>query len=274
MSKISIITICYNEPNLEKTCESIVNQSCQDFEWVVVDGASNDETQKIWEKYKYRINKFISEPDNGIYNASNKGIKLATSEYLNFMNAGDSFHSADVIEKLLSSDFDNSDVVYGDTNYLPNQNGKIIDYEAPKDTDNNLLICRNINTQAMFIKKELFEKYGYYNEEYKVLADWDRTLCFYKNNAKFLYIPIIVADYDTNGISTTNTERTSIEIEKLRLSYYSEKEIKDTIRFFKIKNRKKYNNIFERIFSIDRNYSKTFDVITILGIKIHRKKHI
>ena len=69
MNKVTIITICYNEPNLEQTCESIVNQTWQDFEWIVIDGGSNKETLDVFEKYKHRIDKFVSEPDNGIYNA-------------------------------------------------------------------------------------------------------------------------------------------------------------------------------------------------------------
>ena len=99
MKKLSIITICYNEPNLEETCKSIVNQTWQDFEWIVVDGGSNEETQKIWDKYKYRIDKFISEPDNGRYNAMNKGIAQAHGEFLNFMNSGDFFYNNLFIRK-------------------------------------------------------------------------------------------------------------------------------------------------------------------------------
>ena len=75
---ISIITVCYNEPNLEATCESVVAQTEQNFEWVVIDGGSDIKTQRIWQKYRHRINKFVSEKDSGIYNAMNKGIRLAT----------------------------------------------------------------------------------------------------------------------------------------------------------------------------------------------------
>ena len=98
MKKLSIITICYNEPDLEKTCRSIVNQTWQDFEWIVIDGGSNEETLAIFDKYKYRIDKFVSEPDNGIYNACNKGIKLAESEYVQLLNAGDSYYDTKVLE--------------------------------------------------------------------------------------------------------------------------------------------------------------------------------
>ena len=97
--KLSIITICYNEPNIEKTCESIINQTWQDFEWIVIDGGSTDGTLEILNKYKTRINKLISEPDKGIYNALNKGIKFAKGEWLNFMNGGDRFCDNLVLEK-------------------------------------------------------------------------------------------------------------------------------------------------------------------------------
>ena len=88
---LTIITVCRNEPNIERTCESIVSQTWQDFEWIVVDGASTDGTLDILEKYKDRIDVFVSEPDTGIFNAMNKGIRLAHGEFLNFMNGGDEF---------------------------------------------------------------------------------------------------------------------------------------------------------------------------------------
>ena len=75
---ISIITVCYNEPNLKATCESVVAQTEQNFEWIVIDGGSDEKTQQIWQKYRHRINKFVCEKDSGIYNAMNKGIRLAT----------------------------------------------------------------------------------------------------------------------------------------------------------------------------------------------------
>lgn len=85
MKKLSIITICLNEPNVEKTCESIVKQTWRDFEWIVIDGGSNADTLAIFEKYKGRIDKFISEPDEGIYDACNKGIKLASDEFVEWL---------------------------------------------------------------------------------------------------------------------------------------------------------------------------------------------
>ena len=122
MKKLSIITINYNEPNLKKTCESIVNQSWQDFEWIVIDGGSNEKNLAIFEQYKHRIDKFISEPDNGIYDAYNKGINLATGEYLNFMNAGDCFYSDKILERFIAQN-SKADILYGDTNAVYENRG-------------------------------------------------------------------------------------------------------------------------------------------------------
>ena len=89
--QLSIATVCYNEKDIGRTCESIVSQSCQDFEWIVVDGGSTDGSLEVIKHYKERIDILISEPDNGIYDAMNKGIRLAKGKWINFMNGGDTF---------------------------------------------------------------------------------------------------------------------------------------------------------------------------------------
>lgn len=94
---LSIITVCLNEPLLQRTCESIVNQTFQNFEWIVIDGGSNEATLNIFERYKYRINYFVSESDGGIYFGMNKGIQQAHGTWLNFMNAGDLFINYNIL---------------------------------------------------------------------------------------------------------------------------------------------------------------------------------
>ena len=122
--KLSIITICYNiKDEIERTCKSIVGQTWQDFEWIVVDGGSTDGTLEVLKKYSDRIDILISEKDSGIYNAMNKGIKLANGEWLNFMNGGDNFASNDVLEKVFKNKNYEADILYGDMSY--HKNGKI-----------------------------------------------------------------------------------------------------------------------------------------------------
>ena len=100
MQKLSVITICYNDINIERTCESIVNQSWQDFEWIVIDGGSKKEIIDIINTYKSRINTFISDPDHGVYNAYNKGLNLAQGEFANFLNSGDNYRDSNVLKNI------------------------------------------------------------------------------------------------------------------------------------------------------------------------------
>ncbi len=197
--KLSIITICYNEKQIRRTCESIVNQSWQDFEWIVVDGGSTDETLDILRDYKDRIDVLISEKDNGVYDAMNKGIKKASGEWLSFMNGGDSFYSSDVLKKTFGSsqNFDTG-ILYGST-YTPEKE-KFRKY--PKKLDRLYFIGKNINHQSTFIRRNLFEKYGLYDDKMKIAADFDKWCQFMTNGEKFQSLNFCVAANDLLGISS------------------------------------------------------------------------
>lgn len=271
--KLSIITVCYNEPNLEKTCESIINQTWQNFEWIVIDGGSNETTQKIWDKYKYRIDKFISEPDNGIYNASNKGLKLASGEYVIFMNAGDVFFDKDVLSFYnFFSDNNKADVYYGETEFLYGRKVVSHDYisRSPHNMTKSFFISSNICTQSVFIKKSLFEEQGMFNEDYKIVSDYDRWIKFIDAGSSFMYMPIIVSSFDMNGLSNNLKYNTLLASERNKVlkMYYTDEEINKAK-----KNYKANYTILENIFSIKNNQNKTHKVITILGsrIKIRRR---
>lgn len=215
---LSIITICYNEKQIERTCKSIVNQTWQNFEWIVVDGGSTDGTLDILNKYKDRINILISEPDTGIYNAMNKGIKLATGTYLNFMNGGDAFYENTVLEKVFKDKTYTDDVLYG--NYCGIHNNIQRPYLCPPKIEPEMWLYRTINHQSSFIKKEAFNKYGFYNENYKIASDFEQFVLFHKNNCSFKYLPLTISLFDMEGISNSNItnsikERRQIEKELL-----------------------------------------------------------
>ena len=171
MIKISIVTICYNEPDLEKTCQSIVNQSCQDFEWIVIDGGSNQETLDIFKKYEYRIDKFISEHDDGRYNAMNKGINLASGDYINFLNAGDYYTDNLVLQKIIDSGLD-KDIVYGNLTICDEENCTL--KSDPDKISAAYFLTESLPHPASFIRKTLFEKYGKYNEELVIASDLEK----------------------------------------------------------------------------------------------------
>lgn len=237
---LSIITICYNEKQIERTCQSIVDQTWQDFEWIVVDGGSTDGTLDVLNKYRDRINILISEPDKGIYNAMNKGIKLATGKWLNFMNGGDRFYNNCTLEQIFKNKTYHADVLYGRCMLFDNE------LYLPHDYVHNLTMSyfrdSSLCHQSSFIKRELFNLYGLYNENYKVVSDYEKFVIFFKNNCTFQYIPDIVSLFDSQGISTLNWKKCKSEHEK---AYFSI-----------VKNIKQYDVSFFKYFRFTKKIPK------------------
>lgn len=210
---LTIITICYNEPDVFRTCESIIQQTYQNFQWIVIDALSNKKIQNIFERYKRRIDVFISEPDDGIYNAYNKGLKLAKGKYINFMNAGDSYFSPKILEVIFKKRKNlNSGIIYGNT-YRVIKDLSFI-YRYPEKLSVDFFIKGCLNTQSVFIKRSLFDEFGYFNEEYKICADYEKYCQFFKNNVKFMYINNVIACYYCNGISSDPKNREKLLQEK------------------------------------------------------------
>lgn len=153
---ITIITVTYNSVNtLEKTINSVINQTYPNIEYIIVDGNSNDGTIDIIKKYCNKISRWISEPDNGVYDAMNKGIKLAKGEWLNFMNSGDTFASNQVLEKVFNQIYaEETKFIYSDyfVYDFRNRFRKII-----ASRDKGILLH-----QSIIYKKELHDIYGYY----------------------------------------------------------------------------------------------------------------
>ena len=202
-AKISIITICYNADNLERTCESIVTQDRDDFEWVVIDGGSSDEHQKIFDKYKSRMDYFVSEPDKGIYDAMNKGILAATGEYVIFMNAGDSFYDTNILSHVMRfMETDDSDIIYGIAkcdNDKKNEK-QMIRIHSREITDRFWFDACPPH-QAMFYKRKCFMDIGLYRTDYRIFSDKVQNTIFYRAGAKYSFIDRVIANFDTSGVS-------------------------------------------------------------------------
>lgn len=219
--KLSIITINYNNRDgLKKTIESVIAQTVKDFEWVVIDGGSTDGSKELIEEYSNHIDYYVSEPDGGIYNAMNKGIKASHGEYLQFLNSGDFFHAHNTLEIVLPLLAD-KDIYVGRINSVGKTNDSIEDQSdfSPEGILKKLTFTW-LPHQASFIRKKVFETYGYYREDQRIVSDWwayFRSLVI--GNATIESIPVMIAEYDTTGISATHRKKAVLEQEKLLNEY-------------------------------------------------------
>jgi len=203
--KLSIITINLNNSSgLKKTCLSVITQTFKEFEWIIIDGGSKDDSVDIIKQYSNYITYWISEADSGVYNAMNKGIKNATGEYLLFLNSGDyllhPWTLQEVIDEIKITQ--NVDVYYSDAVLNTYQLCK-----SPKEVTLDFFIKGMINHQNCIIKRELF-KHRLYDENYQIVADWYffiKELIDYR--ITFLHIKTNIAIFDTYGISNSISEK-------------------------------------------------------------------
>jgi len=217
--KLSIITINYNNASgLSKTLESVFNQTFRDFEYIVIDGNSTDGSVELIKRYEdSSVENFswISEPDTGIYNAMNKGIRMAKGEYVQFLNSGDILAAKDVTEKMLFELKVESEKLNDNTNSIPVLYGNMM-----KQTPKRLLRDKGfagrqptmldfytgtLNHSPAYIKRSLFDTYGLYDETLKIVSDWKWYLQVIALNGVIpVYTDIDVTVFDMNGISTVN----------------------------------------------------------------------
>ena len=220
---ISIITIAKNEEkSIERTILSVINQSAiNEIEYIVIDGKSSDNTLEIIKKYKDKISKIISEPDFGIYNAMNKGIKAANGDYILFLNAGDVLFCNKTIEKILPKL--NCDLVFGDI-LIRDKNGKnsTIEYDFIDDFE---LFYKSLPHPCTFIKKECFLKLDLYDETKKIMSDWQWFLKYFNLKGKYKYIKTPVAIFYLGGVSTKKETKYLRKKERaeVRNIYYSKR---------------------------------------------------
>jgi glycosyltransferase involved in cell wall biosynthesis len=201
MPKISIITINYNNlEGLKRTMESVVNQTWREFEYIVIDGGSTDRSAAYIASQSENIDYWVSEPDNGIYNAMNKGIAKATGEYLLFLNSGDHFYSNMVLEK--NNHFiGNHDLVYFDLHINGDETSKI--FKLPEKLRFSYLYLGTLPHPTTFIRKELFDTVGVYDENLKIVSDWKFfILALFKHNCNYCKVNETLSTFYLDGISS------------------------------------------------------------------------
>lgn len=210
--KLSIITINYNNAaGLKKTLDSVAFQTCTDFEHIIVDGASTDGSVDIIREYENTLASrlsplashltWLSEPDTGIYNAMNKGVRLAKGEYTLMLNSGDYLVDEHVVEKVIPL-LDGTDIIQGNTISVI-KNEKILNRGYAKSNISFIDVMKgHFLHQASFCRRVLFEKYGMFDESYRINGDtvfYAKCLGF--GNASFRYVDLNIAFFDTSGIS-------------------------------------------------------------------------
>lgn len=221
--KYSIITINYNnKEGLKKTIQSVLSQTYYDYEFIIIDGGSTDGSVEVIKQNANHIDYWVSEPDGGRYPAMNKGIKQAKGNYLNFMNSGDTFYSADVLEDIAKMNY-TEDIITG--GYYNMEKGKkhII---KPQEVTLLTMFKNTFNHQATFYKRDLFGK-RLYDETYVIQSDAKfNYLSIIYDNCTVRIIDYIIAIYDLNGISS-NLEIVDKEWERLLAELFPPRILKD-----------------------------------------------
>ncbi len=265
---ISIITINFNDlEGLKRTMTSVLEQTWQEFEYIVIDGGSSDGSKEYIESHQEKINYWVSEPDTGIYNGMNKGIKASTGEYLLFLNSGDEFYSSMVLEQNENL-IHTQDLIYFDICLIFPQEQKIHHY--PNSLSFNTFKNGAIGHPTTFIKNDMFNKIGLYDENLKIVSDWKFFLTAVVQGCSYKKVNSVLSKFYMDGISSTNLqlveqERNKIlweefkdsmgvspsmnilqRLKKLKLSH-----LINLIRFQKLKHRK-LSYIFIKILSFYR----------------------
>lgn len=207
--KFTIITVCYNAQNdIKKTIESVLRQTYTEFQYIIKDGKSTDSTLQITTEMAGQDARVIidSSKDMGIYDAMNQAVQMAEGEYVFFLNAGDSFHNPNVLERMsLLIEKVKADVLYGDILFQKKDDSRIKKYRDLYHHKWIYLLGDCICHQAMFAKKELFEE-KLFDTEYRICADRDWQMYYLKKGAFFKPVEFVVADVPVDGFSLQNVD--------------------------------------------------------------------
>lgn len=220
-TKLSIITVCLNSgKTIEKTINSVLGQTFKDFEYIIVDGCSSDNTLDIVNAYRDRIDILVSEPDNGLYDAMNKGIQLASGDVIGIVNSDDWYEDGTLstIAEAFESNND-IDIIYGDMNIIE-PDKEPYRYHPPEFR--KLWRLMSVNHPATFVRKRAYDKCGLYDTSYRISGDVDIMVRFWTNQLKFGHISKILSNFRVGGISSKFRQDNDYEVRRIVDQFFDE----------------------------------------------------
>lgn len=235
MKTLTVVTVTYNAAkDLERTIQSVISQTYfPHIEYIIIDGNSKDTTVEIIKKYESYLSYWASEPDKGIYDAMNKGIKIAKGAWINFMNAGDIFTTNTTVADILAEDIATFDIIYG--NYIVAYQTFKSNIYTPKELS-AFYSGMPVNHQSIFMKTEV-ARLHLYDLTYKIACDYEQLLYFYSSGKVFHHTDRFIAEFAYGGLSTTrkllylNEQMTILEKYKpdATLAVFKKKIVKEKI---------------------------------------------
>ena len=239
--KLSIVTINYNNAEgLRKTLASVAAQTYRDLEHIIIDGGSSDGSVDVIREYESANRSsvhpltiiWLSEKDKGIYNAMNKGIRKATGDYCQFLNSGDTLAASDVTERMMAAMEDGVDILYGDMLKIGGKQRAVDKQGDVPDVTLYMFYRGCLNHSPAYIKRSLFDEYGYYDETLKICSDWKfymQSIVLGKATTK--HVDIVVTHFDMNGISETRKDILNEERNRLLREMIPQGILKDYDRY-------------------------------------------
>lgn len=217
MKKVSIITVVYNAfSTIEQTIQSVLNQTYPNIEYIIIDGGSTDGTVDIIRKYMDKIDIFISEKDDGLYYAMNKGIKLASGEIIGILNSDDTY-TEDAVSLIADCFTDpKMDIVYGNA-IIVDGSSEIRMYDCSNMED--FWFRMPIPHPSTFVKREIYDRYGVFDTQYQIAADYDLMLKLYCKGVNFWHIDEILTHFRTGGMSVVKRNETAEETHEISTKY-------------------------------------------------------
>jgi glycosyltransferase involved in cell wall biosynthesis len=238
-AKISIITVSYNSSKtIRETIESVLGQDYPNIEYVVVDGASTDGTQDIVREYMPQVSVFVSERDNGLYDAMNKAIDLCTGDIIGILNSDDLYASNHIISLVMETFAKkNVDSIYGDLFYFSNgnKNKALRYYRGDKFSPKKIRLGITPPHPTFFVRRTVYQKFGKFDTQYRYAADFDLMARFlYVHSISYAYMPLLMVKMRMGGISTGSFKRI-IEINKEDFASLKKNGIRTNFLLFHVK---------------------------------------